>query len=227
MFNGNKLLTWGFAAMTAIVVAGCDSGQEADKTPPADQPAKVTPPTTVPSTAAQASEVDLGPSYLFIKEVPDPRLSQAEVGNTPVDPNDWGPSFQFPRAKLAFTGKGGHRLTAVLFSDDPKEAIKSSYEGDRYIFRMPLQITDRTQLDGTVYRMAIPFDDGDDTSDGIWRKKDAEHLEPIDLAVRFDIEGSKVKVGVGGLFKQSGPGGETHWYHVRGLIPVPVEAATK
>src|SRR5688572_23671077 len=101
MLNGNKLLAWGFAAMTALAVAGCDSGPEADKTPPADQPAKVSPPTTVPSTAAQTPEVDLGPSYLFIKEVPDPRLSQAE-GQIPVDPNDWGPSFQFPRARLAF-----------------------------------------------------------------------------------------------------------------------------
>jgi len=227
MLNSKKLVIWGFAAAVAVVVGGCDSGREADKTPPPNQPAKVSPPTTVPSTQ-EASALDNVPTFLFIKQVPDPRKSQGEAGAIVVDPKDDGTAFQFPRARLAFTGKGGHQLTAILFSDDPKEAIRNTYEGDRFIFRMPLQITERSQIDGKIYRFAVPLDGADDTSDGIWRHKDQEHLEPIDLAVQFYVEGPRVKMAVGGLFKQSDPnGGEPLWYAVKAVISAPLEPPAK
>jgi hypothetical protein len=211
--------------VTAGLFAGCNRDEQANRTPPPGKAPAVPAPVEVPTPATKPVEhAAVAPSYLFIKKVPPPAgaaqsQSQAQP-STDENPNDMGPSVAFAAARLAFTGKGGHGLVAVLFSDDPKEALKDNWTGDRYKFRMPLLITDRSQIDGRPYRMERPFDSSEeDTQEGIFFHGDDVHLEPIDLDVRFEMDNGKVLVKMGGLFKQVDPNrGEVQWYHVRGVL---------
>lgn len=217
-------LVSGVAAVLGCAIAGCNRSEQADHTPPPGQEPAVPAPVSVPAPATQPiSPKAYLPSFLYIKEVPDPRKSQTtEVA--PADPAVWGPTVQFARARLSIVGKGGHALSAVLFSDDPKEALKDNWTGDRYLFRMPLRINDRKAIDGYRYRWTNSLEGADETDSGIFLRGDSEHIEPVDLDVQFVVDGSTVKVWLGGLFKQFDPGtGETHWYHVRGIIHTSME----
>jgi hypothetical protein len=219
------LAKFGLSAAMAIAVAGCDSGdRQATHTPPADQPAKVNPPTTLPATKPVA-QVTPGESYLWLREVPDPRKSQADAAQ-PADPDEVGAAVKFPRARLKLTSKGESHLVALLYSDDPKEALKANWQGDRYYFRMPLQISDPKAIDGQPYRMAVGVDDSDETSNGVFLRGDRTHLEPIDLSVRFEQQGAQVVVYIGGLFKQQDTTDvnvEPRWFHLQGIVQTAVE----
>ena len=224
----HRLMTLGVSAVLVIAV-GCDDSSEQAKTPPPNQPAVVAPPTTLPSPELASAKLPAVPvsSYLWLREVPDPRKSQADVEPataTDTDPN--GVAVQFPRARLRLSGKGEDRMIAMLYSDDPKEAINKGWQGDRYYFRMPLRVGDVQQLDDAPYRMAVPFEGQDETSNGVFRMGDRYHMEPIDLMVRFEPEGSQVKIFLGGLFKQydtSDVSAEPKWFHVQGIIQAVVE----
>jgi hypothetical protein len=240
MLKRNHWAVTACAAAMALAVAGCDSGTSADNAvpPPPDQPAKVSPPTSVPSPLvpvvgptspatkpAAPDPVAAAPSYLFLKEVPDPRKSQAG-GGAADDPNDFGKSVEFPRARLRLTGKGGHNVVALLYSDDPKEALKGNWAGDRYYFRMPLQISDRRQIDGTQYRMVADLDGTEESGNGVFLKGDQDHLEPVDLWVIFETQGPRTVASIGGLFKLSdadAPGGEPRWFQVKGIVQAVAE----
>jgi hypothetical protein len=229
------------AAMALAVSAGCDSGASSENVVPPvpDQPAKVSPPTSVPTpllpavgpAATQPVATDplaSAPSYLYLKEVPDPRKTQAAAGTggSADDPNDFGKAVEFPRARLRLTGKGGHNVVALLYSDDPKEALKANWAGDRYYFRMPLQITDRRQIDGSQYRMVAELDGTDETSNGVFLKGDEAHLEPVDLWVIFENQGPRTVASIGGLFKLSdadNPAGEPRWFQVKGIVQAVAE----
>lgn len=216
------------AAVMAGFFAGCDKKEQASHTPPPGQapavraPAEVPQPATKPTTTADA---DAPNSYLFIKKVPAPTPSgQAQPDAAEENPDDFGPSIQFARARLTFTGKGGQHLVVKLYSDDPKEALKDNWNGNRYIFSMPLEITERSQIDGRPYRMYVAPDSTEDTRFGIFLHGDDEHLEPIDLDVRFEVQGAKVVIAIGGLFKQLDPiKGDVQWYHVRGVLRANME----
>lgn len=229
------------AAAMALAVAGCDSGTStADVAPPVpDQPAKVSPPTSVPSplipavgpsaSATQPVAADplaAAPSYLFLKEVPDPRKTQVGGEAAAADANDFGKSVEFPRARLRLTGKGGHNVVALLYSDDPKEALKGNWAGDRYYFRMPLQVTDRRQVDGTQFRMVADLAETEETSNGVFLKGDQDHLEPVDLWVIFENQGPRTVASIGGLFKLSDadkPEAEPRWFQVKGIVQAVAE----
>lgn len=222
-------LAVGFAATLACAVGGCDtSDQQADRTPPPGQPATVDPPTALPpaSSTQPAATQPVGESYLWLKEVPDPRRkAEADVA-PPADPDEIGKPVKFPRARLKLTGKGDHALVALLYSDDPKEAIKADWQGDRYYFRMPLQVADRAAIDGLPYRMAVSLEEAEETTTGVFLVGDRYHLEPIDLSVKFEVQGPHVRVFIGGLFKQidgSNALAEPRWFHVQGIVQAAVE----
>lgn len=215
-----------FGVAVSLVLVGCDDPQ-ARSSP--DKPAIVNPPTTLPSPELASAKLPAVPmsSYLWMREVSDPRKSQADgtiEASAEADPN--GVAVQFPRARLRVSGKGEDRMVAMLYSDDPKEAINKGWQGDRYYFRMPLRVGNIEQLDDAPYRMAVEFDGHDETSNGVFRTGDRFHLEPIDLSVIFEPQGSQVKISLGGLFKQydtSDVSAEPKWFHVQGILQATVE----
>jgi len=217
-------------SMLIAVAWGCDSNSEQAVTPPPDQPAVVNAPTTLPApelaSATLPSTATPVSSYLWLREVADPRKSQGEAPEPPATEDPNGVARQFPRARLKLTGKGEDRIVAMLYSDDPKEAINKAWQGDRYYFRMPMRVLEAAQLDDAPFRMSVPFEGADETSTGVFLQGDRYHLEPIDLIVRFESEGSQVKVFIGGLFKQF----DTHdvtaepkWYHIQGIVQATVD----
>lgn len=222
-------------ALSAILAlgtsAGCDNRSGQGTTPTAGVPAAVNPPTTLPAPheAAAAPQPATQPlaSYLWLHEVPDPRRSEADYtpGSTKVD-DTWTP-VQFPRARLRLAGKGDDKLVALLYSDDPKEAISKSWDGDRYYFRMPLpHVADAKALDGAPYRMSVALEGADETTNGVFLKGDRYHMEPVDLSVRFEVQGGLVTLYVGGRFKQYDTAdveAEPRWFHLQGIIQAAVD----
>lgn len=216
----------GLLGLALAMVVGCDDPAQT-KAP--NTPAIVNPPTTLPSPELASAKLPAIPmsSYLWLREVSDPRKSQADAAvetSTDADPN--GVAVQFPRARLRLSGKGEDRMVAMLYSDDPKEAINKGWQGDRYYFRMPLRVGSVDQLDDAPYRMAVPFEGQDETSNGVFRMGDRYHMEPIDLSVVFEPQGNQVKISLGGLFKQydtTDVSAEPKWFHVQGILQAVVE----
>lgn len=227
MVSKIQLAAMGLSACL-MVAAGCDGTSEQTQSPPPGQPAVVAPPTTLPAPELASAQLQAIPvsSFLWLREVSDPRKSQSEeaIAASDADPN--GIPVQFPRARLRLVGKGEDRMVAVLYSDDPKEAINKTWQGDRYYFRMPLRIGDPAKLDEAPFRMAVPFEGQDETSNGVFRQGDRYHFEPIDLSVRFEPEGSQVKIYIGGLFKQydtTDLAGDPKWFHVQGIVQAVID----
>src|SRR5690348_1355066 len=61
-----------------------------------------------------------------------------------------GKTVVFPLAKLRIDRKGS-RVIALLFSDDPKDAIKSNYDGNSFYIEMPLDADDVDDLSSAVW----------------------------------------------------------------------------
>lgn len=234
--SGRTLVLGGALVLGSVVGCDGDAGR-GGTTPPPGTPAAVEPPTTLPAPAGESSTTPKpaaapasqpSTSYLWIREVPDPRKSQADFvpGAAQVD-ESWT-AVQFPRARLRLTQKGDDKLVALLYSDDPKEAISKDWQGDRYYFRMPLpHVPDAAALDNAPYRMSAPLDgEADETTDGVFLKGDRFHLVPVDLSVRFELQGGLVNLYVGGRFKQydtTDVEAEPRWFHLQGIVQAAVD----
>ena len=232
-----KRIAFALATLSALaVMGGCDRDARKENeqvtTPAAVQPPTPTAASVDPAPQlASSTQPAAGPtvdapavSYLFFKEVPDPTQSQE---GAVVDPSDYGDKIAFPRARIRLSGKGETHLTAYLYSDDPKEAIRRNWQGHRYSFRMPLRVASADHLDEADYRLKVNFVGADETSNGVYLTGDRFHLEPIDLSVRFESVGPKlVRLYIGGLFKQfdtTEVDAEPRWFHVRGIVDAAVD----
>jgi hypothetical protein len=111
---------------------------------------------------------------------------------------------QFPPARLHISGKVDEPVTALLFSDDPKEAINKDWAGDRYYFSMPLaQLAgDDRQLDGVEWPFIASTSDKEETGNGIFLHGDQFHLEPVQARVRFEGMAPHLLVRLAGEFLQ-------------------------
>lgn len=202
------------ALFAAVAVAslsipfGCDrtSGPEAATTgpdsakPPIVKPAEaIALPTTVPSVATAPAPMQ--PSFLYLKYIPDPDDSSATNDTVPVaTADDLGSAQCFPAARLRITGHD-ESLTALLFSDDPKEAIAKGWNGDRYYFRMPLQQgVDAKHIDGAEWLYTTSPTDKEETGNGVFLGGDRMHLEPISMRVGFEGSGPNIVVRISGQF---------------------------
>ena len=225
------------AALMVAAGVGCDGGDaNRGTTPPPGTPAAVDPPTTLPAPAGDATSAakpvpagQAASSYLWIKEVPDPRKSQGEFVPSMVQVDETWTAVQFPRARLRLASKGEDKLVGLLYSDDPKEAISKDWQGDRYYFRMPLpHVPDAKALDGAPFRMSVPLDGvgADETTNGVFLKGDRYHLEPVDLSATFEVHGPLVHVRMGGRFKcfdTTDVEAEPRWFHLQGILQAAVD----
>jgi hypothetical protein len=226
------------AASATGGVVGCDGGESArQKNDQVTQPAVVPAPRpgdgsalagalTQPSAGPQTRPAELADSYLFLREVPPPQWSgQDLVVPALPDPENMGEATRFAGARLRLLGKGEGPLVAVLFSNDPKEAITQKWQGNRYYFRMPLRVSDASKLDQSPYRLRVSRDDADETTEGVYLAGDRYHLEPIDLSVEFTPIGSQVwAVSLGGLFKlydNEDVAAAPRWFFVQGIVHAP------
>src|SRR5258708_6843767 len=91
----------------ALLVAGCDRSQPASAPPPATQASPVIAPATAPATTTASTQ---------------PVNSVINIGDRMT---------AFPPARLRVESDGQH-LVALLFTDDPKDALKDNYTGNSF-----------------------------------------------------------------------------------------------
>jgi hypothetical protein len=121
-----------------------------------------------------------------------------------------GVATGFPPARLRLT-RTDEGVRALLFSDDPRNATSADYKGNSFYFDVPLRLADPKDLNGAEYWYKAPDSDAeDDLPYGIFLGGiRGTHLQPQDLAVKFETDGEKVMVTLAGRFlvvQQDGKG---------------------
>ena len=106
---------------------------------------------------------------------------------------------EFPAARLRLS-KTDDGLTALLFSDDPKTATSAGYKGNSFYFDLPLKVTEPGEIVGATYGYRAEDSDPSDTPNGIFLSGTRYHLQPQDVAIRFNGEGKKVMAQISGRF---------------------------
>lgn len=105
-----------------------------------------------------------------------------------------GVNVQFPPTKLLLhEHDGGRRITAELFSDLPKSALRN-YAGNDLYLEMDLAGAAAGKVEGATWRFKSERSDKADTANGIFLNGQAMHLQPFDVWVRF-VRGDE-KAGV-------------------------------
>jgi len=164
----------------AALLIGCERSQTAG---PATQPAG-NPQTSAahiaPATAPTTGPIVRAPSILLIDQKP----------------------LTFPPALVQLRSRDG-QLTAILMSDDPKDAIEDNYHGNSFYIEMPLEIADGKDLANYEYRYTAPSSDRTDTPNGIFLDGNRIQLEPASIQVTFSAgEEGAMSVKLAGNFQR-------------------------
>jgi len=91
----------------------------------------------------------------------------------------------FPAAKLRVSATDG-KVVALLYSDDPKDAISDQYTGHSFYFEMDLDVPEVKEFITAVWRFTADTNDRQDTPYGIFLDGHRRQLQPLDVKVQFD-----------------------------------------
>jgi hypothetical protein len=143
--------------------------------------------------------------------------------------NAWGAPRQFPPARLRLVAKGDEPVTALLFSDDPKEAINKDWAGDRFYLQFPLQhVSDVQKVDGAEWWFQASASEREESANGIFMKGDRYHFEPFNVRVRLEGKPATggLSIQIAGQFFQydtANPNTPPRLVNVRGILLPKVE----
>jgi hypothetical protein len=170
-----------FAAAAVFAFAGCDDGSTASPSPRT--------PTTAPSAA-----VDPPPSRITDTAPATTAAATTAEATQPASSvmNINGHLTTFPAARVRIESDG-RDVVALLYSDDPREALKSNYTGNSFYLRMVLDIDDASKLVDAAWAYTAPSS-GDrereaDSPYGIFLGGRRIALQPFDVRVRFKADG--------------------------------------
>jgi hypothetical protein len=168
----------------ALIVIGCDRAptRTGSKAATADEAASAD--ATTPGEAQPASAAQ-------------PHAAQTQPANAYLTIN--GKITEFPAARLRLH-KTAEGVRCLLFSNDPRNATSSQYKGNSFYFELPLQITDPSDLGNAAYTYKSDDSEPAETPTGIFLHGIRYHLQPQDVAIRFDADGKKVMAQVMGRF---------------------------
>lgn len=190
-----------FAAMATGALCACDK--------------RPTTPTAAPATSLSAAT----------QPATTQAVTQPSISVMIID----GQRVVFPAARLRLEDSGDH-LNALLFSDDPPEAIRDTYQGNSFYMQMALDIDDVQSLPGTIWTHKEPSQtQREDTPYGIYLAGRKTQLVPYDVRAKFSTD-SPTRLMVAGQFmilRAPGPGGEKGLPEtavVTAEIPLKVEA---
>jgi hypothetical protein len=136
--------------------------------------------TSQPATAASppvTSPAALEPSYLSID----------------------GRPLAFPPARIRIDSDDG-RVVALLFSDDPKDAVDGDNAGPGYYLELPLELKTPPSLDGAVHISQAASGDREESPFGIFLHGRRLTLLPDELRVEINGEAPAVQVDLVGVF---------------------------
>jgi hypothetical protein len=108
--------------------------------------------------------------------------------------------YEFPPALLQLRNRDG-KLDAVLLSDDPKDAISSSYRGNSFYIQIPAQASDLRDLVSTSWPYKAPSNERSDSPDGIFLDGNRLELQPADISFRLEGEPPMMTVWLTGNFQ--------------------------
>ena len=204
--------------MFAVAAIGCDDRSHSaapaqgggSQTSGASATAPITPPAPT-SAATTASAVEA-------------------VSTQPVSSlmNINGHLTSFPPARLRLESDG-QNVVALLYSDDPREALKSNYTGNSFYLRMVLDITDPDKLADATWNYTAPSssDRESDSPYGVFLGGRKIALQPFKVSARFKVERDQTTAMLIGNFQvlDDTPGrGPAQLLPVSAELPVKIDA---
>jgi hypothetical protein len=167
--RGITFVTIAPALAVLLLMLGCDRGPVTT----ADNAAPATAPVILPASAPATQ----------------PRASHMLIN---------GQRVEFPPAKLVVKTRG-EAAHALLYSDDPPNAIDEKYTGNSFYLEMRFELTDAAPLSTVRWEFKAPDSDRAETVSGIYLDGRKRHLQPFDVVVEFE-DGPPTKALVRGQF---------------------------
>jgi hypothetical protein len=96
-----------------------------------------------------------------------------------------GQRTDFPPAKLRVSSSDG-KVLALLFSDDPKDAISDQYTGHSFYLEMELDVPEPKDFLSAAWHFTADSHDRQDTPYGIFLDGHRRQLQPMDVRVKFE-----------------------------------------
>jgi hypothetical protein len=157
---------------------------------------------TLPTTKPAVPAPEQFASFLYF-EYPQANGAAEPAADSAEGYRDgWGQAKKFPPARLRLRTNGDEPVSALLFSDDPKEAINKDWQGDRYYFQLTLpETTDLHKMDGAQWWYQASSE-RDETPNGVFLKGDRYRLEPTNVRIQFDGTPPHMTVRIAGDFLQ-------------------------
>jgi hypothetical protein len=161
-------------ALVAVMV-GCNRAQTAGPTTQQSGTAQTSAATIEPTSAPATEPVVRAPSVILIDQK----------------------AYSFPPALLQIRNRDG-QLTAILMSDDPKDAINEDYHGNSFYLEMPLEVADVKDLPDFVYRYSSPTSEKTDSPNGIFLDGNRLQLQPASIQAMFSGDANLMTVTLSG-----------------------------
>ena len=174
------------ATVCLLATSGCDKPHaqvSVAPPPPATAPAPQV--ALPPAAATQAAEA--------ADNTPDGCIMM--INQQPV---------QFPPARLRIKSTDG-KVTALLYSDDPKDALNNNYTGNGFYFSLSLDVAD-AQFDHATWIHQSETSERTDTPFGIFLDGHRRQLQPLDVKIRLlPAASGGMKVEMAGTFLSVDP----------------------
>lgn len=110
-----------------------------------------------------------------------------------------GKRVTFPPARVVLQKRQG-RIAAIVYSDDPRDAIKPEYTGNSFYLLMHLDISDELDLDGAVWAYKSSTSSFEESPYGIFLDGNRKQLQPSDVAVQFVGPPDRLEIELRGTF---------------------------
>ena len=187
-WSAAALIAWVLASVGVVGSAvGCDNRQTASRSAGGSESASNTA-ATHPTESAQSASAT--------QPAGRPADTQPTKSFLTIDAR----VVEFPAARLRLR-KTDEGVRALLFSNDPKEAISSKYRGNSFYFDMPLKIADPSDLDDAEYSYKAPTSETEeDSPNGIFLDGMRVHLQPQDVALKFEGDPARPVARLAGRF---------------------------
>jgi hypothetical protein len=183
---------WASVAFTPVVLAGFIISVGCDR--PAAKTARKTAP---PDAIAELESGTTGDAQPAAATQPRGTAGDTQPANAYLTVD--GKITEFPPARLRLT-KTAEGITGLLFSDDPRNAVSAEYKGNSFLFELPLQISDPADIHRASYAYKADDSEPAELTNGVFLQGTRYHLQPQDIAIRFDGEGKKVMAQLAGRF---------------------------
>lgn len=207
------------AAVSSLLLAGCDEPKQSSATAPATQPSQV----QQVANSADYAKPAVPEADPTTKPAPLPEISTLLVKETSAS-DDLGLLYQFPRARLHINRED---KTVVLYTDDPKTGIDTGYSGNSYYLAIPLEGEEMVKLDGYYWKFRAAGSEHRESADGIFCSGQRYHFQPVTLEVWLKGEGPTMQVAVIGDFmkfdtqQNNQPGALVH---INGVVSAKVDS---